>query len=1098
MSYRGASLANAVLLPRAMEQAHEAFVAVNAGGSIAAWNAAAERLYGYTAAEVLGRPVEILYFPAERFELASLPSRSGGDDGPREWIQRQRHKSGGELRVALRILHFEVPDQESGLLLCALDVSAAQRAEEERTASRAALEASHSELRRLAARLVASEEEARRRVGRELHDDVGQRLAALAFELEVVRRDLLDDAPRSHLDAVGAGLAELSEDLRRLSHDLHPAALERRGLAAALADHCAEVEHRHHLPVRFSVSDAGDPFPPEVPLGLFRIAQEALSNAVRHARARGVHVTLRTAAGTAHLAVADDGVGFDPDVARRGKGLGLTAIEERAHLLGGRCRVASLPGAGTEIDVCVPLPPRPSGPAATVNNDSRPLRHVGPYRLLEEIGSGSMATVYLAEEPAPLGRRVAIKLHRGPFPGRRETLRFRAEQQALARLHHPAIAQVYEARTTEDGDLYIAMEHVPGLPITDYCDRYGLDLSRRLALFAVVCDGVRHAHQKGVLHRDLKPANVLVMEDRGVPRPKIIDFGVAKGLDRPLADGTVWTAEVLVGTPAYLAPEALDGGEIDARSEVYALGVVLYELLVGTVPIAAGERGIASLVEAVRRGEVPPPSRRLGTMTAAAAAEVARRRGLPEASRLARLLAGELDWLASTALAPDPAARYPTVDALGKEIRRVLAGEPIEAGPPGALHQLRRLARRHRRLTVTAALVILALAGGLVATARQAHRAEREAARADAAAHFLEDLFKAADPRQARGEPPDARELLRRGSERLGELSAQPLLKAWLLDALGGIYTELGLFDEAQPLLDEALTLRERLRGAAHLEVAATLVRLGALAHLSGKGEAEPLFRRALAICEARLGPDHSEVADVLNKLGATLAARGRLDEAQAVLRRALAVGERRWGKDDPRVAKVLHNLAGIAFYRDSLEEAERLLERALAIRERTLEEDDPDLAGSREALAVLRQQQGRPAEAAALLERLVTTAERVYGPRHPDLARALLNLGLARQELREDIAARRHLERALAITERALAPDHPLRVQALASLANFHFDQGRFVEAELLYRRLVELHRAGAPYDLWDRTLANWARLLAATGREAEATRVVPERRRE
>lgn len=622
-------------------------------------------------------------------------------------------------------------------------------------------------------RLIAGEEEARRRIARELHDDHCQRLAALGFELEAVRRQLAEDDPRrSGLDALGANLAGLGEDLRRLSHELHPAILERRGLSAALRDACGEIERRHGLTVRLSLpQDEGrlPQLPHDIALGLYRIAQEALTNIIRHAAAREVHVTLRISSRQARLSVADDGAGFAPHEAHQSGGLGLASIKERAGLLGGRFRIASAPGAGTEIEVTVPLPE-----------------------------------------------------------------------------------------------------------------------------------------------------------------------------------------------------------------------------------------------------------------------------------------------------------------------------------PEGALTQWRRRVRRHRRLAGTVALVLLALAGGLVATASQARRAQQEATRADAVAQFLEELFQAADPRQTRGEMPDARELLRRGTERLEkELHDQPLLRARLLDTLGGIHTQLGLYDEARPLLAEALAVRERLHGPKDPEVAETLVHLGAVAHLSGKGDAVPLFSRALAIREERLGSEHPGVADVLNKLGAALAARRRFDEAEAALRRSLAIQEKLWGKRDPRVAKAMHNLGGIAYYRGRMEEAERLLLGALEIREAALPEDDLDLAGSREGMALLRQKQGRPAEAAALLERLAATNERVYGPEHPQLARTLLNLGLVRDDLGEDEEARRLFERALAIGEAALEPAHPQLVRTIASLADLHCRQKRYAEAEPLFRRLMKLRDEGATYDLWDKTLANWSRLLRETGREGEAAKV-------
>jgi Tfp pilus assembly protein PilF len=616
-------------------------------------------------------------------------------------------------------------------------------------------------------RQVASEEAERRRIGREIHDDLSQRLAALAFEVRRVRTQLPEASPqRTDLDGVGAHLAELGDDLRHLSHDLHPAVLERRGLAEALRDHGVEIERRHGLRVQVGLHGTEGPFPPDVALGLYRIAQEALANAVRHAGAGTAQVTLKVAAGVAHLTVTDDGAGFDPSVARAANGLGLASMDERARLLGGRCRITSSPGAGTRIEVTVPLP----------------------------------------------------------------------------------------------------------------------------------------------------------------------------------------------------APE---------------------------------------------------------------------------------------------------------------------------------LHRLRRLVRRHRQGIVAAMLVILALGSGLVASAVQERRAEQEATRADAAARFLEELFKASDPRQARGTLPDARELLRRGTGRLStELKDQPLLRARLLDTLGSIHTELGLYAEARPLLQEALAIRERLRGRDHLDIAATLVRLGSLAQLSGQGDAEPLFRRALAIREARLGPESPEVAEVLNDLGTTLAAHGRFDEADAALERTLAIQQHLWGDHDLRVAKTLHNLSGIELYRGRLAEADRLLKRALAIREALLPADDLDLAGSREALALLRRKQGRPAEAAALLERLTITLEKVYGPDHPKLAKTLLNLGLTRADLGDDATARHLLERALAIDEKSLAPDHPQLVRALASLAHFECERGQYAAAEPLFHRLLELKQGGAPYDQWDQVLADWARLLRATGRGEAAAR--------
>ncbi|MES1211528.1 MAG: tetratricopeptide repeat protein, partial [Acidobacteriota bacterium] len=341
---------------------------------------------------------------------------------------------------------------------------------------------------------------------------------------------------------------------------------------------------------------------------------------------------------------------------------------------------------------------------------------------------------------------------------------------------------------------------------------------------------------------------------------------------------------------------------------------------------------------------------------------------------------------------------------------------PTSAAAAERLSWIRGKPGRRRRRLFAAAVVAAFLLGGAryifdLRTERQIalearNEAEQEAARAGAVAQFLEEIFKASDPRQARGTLPDARELLRRGSERLGkDLQDQPLLRAQLLDTLGGIHTELGLYDEGRPLLTEALAIRERLRGRDHLEVAETLARLARMARLSGQGDPVPLLRRALSIRLARLGPESPEVANNLNSLGLALVAQGRAGEAELFLRRCLTLQERLWGDRDPRIAQVLHNLSGLAWQSDRIDEALQLQRRALAIREAALPESDPELTASREALALILFDQRGPtdAEAMRLLERVLATHEKVYGPDHPELAQTLFNLGLSWSDLGDD-----------------------------------------------------------------------------------------------
>ncbi len=525
-------------------EAHGAVFTLAADGTIAAWSEAASRLYGYSAAEVTGRGVAALSFPDEpSIRFTELLAAAQSDSPPPEIVHRQRRADGEEIFVELRAAPAAGSEPNGGreLIVSVADVTRRERAELALGEAQAALERSRSEVRRLAARLLSVREEEQRRLGRELHDGLSQRLALLALELGRVGRDPRRPAAEE-LDELRRQAATLADEARGLSHQLHPAPVERHGLAAALRDHCAELRRSAGIDVSVRVDEGVDPLPEDFALALYRIAQEGLHNVVRHAGVGEARLVLRRRTGTVSLTLADAGAGFEPAAPRAGS-LGLVGMEERARLLGGSLRVESAPGLGTEIEAVLPLD---EAPIASETSDEgaavAPARFLGPYRLVKVLGKGATSTVYLAEEPAPLGRQVALKLQRAPLADYREALRFQAEHRALARLRHPNVAQVYEASTTEDGDPYLVMEYVPGLPITAYCDRYRLDLEKRLELFAEVCAGVLHAHQKGILHRDLKPSNILVAEEDGRPVPKIVDFGIAKGLDEALVEGTVWTS----------------------------------------------------------------------------------------------------------------------------------------------------------------------------------------------------------------------------------------------------------------------------------------------------------------------------------------------------------------------------------------------------------------------------------------------------------------------------------------------------------------------------------------------------------------------------
>jgi serine/threonine protein kinase/WD40 repeat protein len=354
--------------------------------------------------------------------------------------------------------------------------------------------------------------------------------------------------------------------------------------------------------------------------------------------------------------------------------------------------------------------------------------HIGPYRILDTLGTGGMGIVYLAEQERPVRRRVALKLMRPDLDSKDVLGRFESERQALALMDHPAIAKILDAGTSDDGRPYFVMERVAGIPITAYCDQRRLGSKARLELFAEVCDAIQHAHTKGIIHRDIKPGNVLVTEAEGRPRPKVIDFGIAKALNQKLTEKTLYTAlGVLVGTPGYMSPEqaAPTPLDVDTRTDVYSLGVLLYELLVGSPPFAARrlrEAGWAGMLRIILEEEPAKPSARVTTETKAGT-DVAGRRGT-DARRLARELRGDLDWVTLRALEKDRSRRYQSAQGLGDDVRRHLADEPVTAGPPTFGYRLRKAARRHKAAFAAAASVAIALVGGLVVSTTFYLRAE--------------------------------------------------------------------------------------------------------------------------------------------------------------------------------------------------------------------------------------------------------------------------------------------------------------------------------------------------------------------------------------
>jgi len=703
---------------------------------------------------------------------------------------------------------------------------------------------------------------------------------------------------------------------------------------------------------------------------------------------------------------------------------------------------------------------------------------IGPYRIVGRLGEGGFGVVHVAEQSAPLRRRVALKILKAGMDTKSVLARFDAERQTLALLDHPNIAKVFDAGETERGRPYFVMELVEGEPITAYADRRALSVPERLDLFIAVTQAVQHAHQKGIIHRDLKPSNVLVGEVDGKPVPKVIDFGIAKATRHALTEATLVTeAGQFMGTPEYMSPEqaGLADLDIDTRADIYSLGVMLYELLTGALPFDAELRrgGIARMQAAIRDAEPPRPSTRV-TARGVAGAEAARQRRT-DPPRLARALRRDLDWIVLKAMEKDRARRYDSASTLALEIRRFLDNEPVLAGPPSARYRLGKFARRHRVPLAVAAVVLASILSALFESNRQRVAAERardeaEVARQDAerargeseaVTGFLSNMLGAAAPRE-KGKDVTVMEILEEGAATIGERFAdKPLIRARLMQTMGGVYYGLGRFDEARPFMAEAVAIREKELGPDHPDLAYSLNAYGILHMETGDlAAARPLYERALAMWEKTQGAEAPNVAQALNNLANVYWATGDYAGARPLMERALAIREKVRGPDHPSVAQTLNNLGALLDTMGDREAARSHYERALAIREKALGPEHPDVAQTLQNLAITIGAAGDPAGAIPFFERALAIQEKTLGPDHREVAMTLGDLGRAIFETGDGARARPYLERALAI-QRGNSAQEPTELAAsLINLGAVVAREGDTARARKLLDEAIAINR--------------------------------------
>jgi serine/threonine protein kinase/tetratricopeptide (TPR) repeat protein len=703
-------------------------------------------------------------------------------------------------------------------------------------------------------------------------------------------------------------------------------------------------------------------------------------------------------------------------------------------------------------------------------------QRLGPYRIERKLGSGGMGDVYLAERADDeYQQRVAIKLVRAGVYSAQVQSRLRMERQILARLEHPNIARLLDGGRAPDGTPYLVMEYIDGEPIDSYCDRHRLDLSARIALVRTVCTAVHYAHQNLIVHRDLKPNNILITAD-GVP--KLLDFGIAKLLDTRQALHTlaVTHMDFRVMTPAHASPEQIRGDVITTSSDIYVLGVLLYELLTGRRPFQlAGSNRITDMERIICDQEPLPPSEMAAKTTRESpdlANDIAACRSTSP-TRLERDLKGDLDNIVLMSMRKDAARRYGSAEQLAADLEHHATGQPVTATRDTWFYRTHKFVRRHAVGVGAAALAVLLLAAFAVVTLLQAQRIARERdiaatqrTRAEQVSLFLVELFELSDPSKSRGNQVTARELLDIGARRVSAgLDDQPETRATLLGTIGRVYGSLGLYKDAIALQREALDSRRKLFGPKHSEVALAMASLGDALREQGQfAEAEQLLETALAMQRELLGARSVQIAPTLSAIGHLEEQRGSLDIAQRFHEQALDIYRQHRMLQGSEAGSVYNDLAGIALRRGDNDRAAQLYRTALDIDRTALGQDHPQVAMHIQTLALTLQQQGKFDEAAPLYVESIELLQKVLGERHPHTLDALANYGNFLRRRGELPKAETVLRDVLERDSQARGPRHVFVGHDHVNLGHVLLDGNRPADAEHEYRTALDIYAESLP----------------------------------
>ena len=745
------------------------------------------------------------------------------------------------------------------------------------------------------------------------------------------------------------------------------------------------------------------------------------------------------------------------------------------------------------------------GGAADDAMPERPGATIGPYRLIDVLGQGGFGTVFLAEQAEPIRREVALKIIKLGMDTREVIARFDAERQALAMMDHPGIARVFDAGATASGRPYFVMELVRGVPITRYCDEHDLTMPERLSLFNQVCAAVQHAHQKGIIHRDIKPNNVLVAEHDGSPHPKVIDFGIAKATDQAKGDRTALTGfGSLIGTPSYMSPEqaGLGGLDVDTRSDVYSLGVLLYQMLTGSVPFDTTTlRGAlwVELARIIREQEPLRPSARVSSLSSDAPTTPGPR--FREATRRGANLRGDLDWIVMKALEKDRGRRYQTPRELAADLERFLRSEPVTAGPPSTSYRVKKFVRRHRVSVAAAAAACVVLVAFAIAMAIQARRlaVERDRVRherevSDRVADFqakmlqrirpfdmgqsiisdlrgtfkdqaalasLDGLLGQVNPTDTARRVLDA-QVLAPAVDAVGtEFKDDPETEARMRLALARTYRSLGISDKFLAQAQRGAELSEKTLGAenrqtlnARLMVAIAFWGLGRL------DDCEKILTALQPLWAKAYGPDDPDAIKAKIALGVLTMGNGRSEEAQKLFEEGLASLEKNLGPDHADLINPLENLATSLMNQAKDKEAAPYLERSVAIRKKTSGEENESTITTEQRLAEVYVKSGRPKEGETLQKEVLATLTRVKGETHPLTVAATATLGLLYRLQGRFPEAEATTRKALDQERVVLGVDHPQTLQCTRELAVTLSTMGRHPEAGVLFQDVLDRSR--------------------------------------